>query len=687
MEAQHAACCPRVAQLEEEVASLQSQLLRYRRKYGNLDVLETRQSVRDTANAAAAPEVEDAPTTDVAVSSTVGRHIVLDYVADSPMFRKNLEGLDESMSGLRGFMKELLGRAKDFVTAGGAWGEAETNLAAIYSAKYSRMLFSSSYTELGDLSTILNDFHDTLAQIQSSRHSFLLSVDALLYAPVESFCEAELKQAADLRRDVARCSDDYETLLGKSLSSSKAARPSRGGSFSITSAADLGLDDTGDAELLAARSKFELARFDCVRHFNTLDARKKFVLVEAFNSTLYSYLGHFHACHELVKSIEPALRARQALLQDAREQFAADDTMWTAQRARLAARLTVANPLPVEVLSMDTVAGRRGTKAEKQGFLIVRSGMFPTKSWKRVWFQIHLGKLYSIKSPKDLELTLVSDLMVSKVRPCAKGLPYSFEVLDNNQTKTILQATSDADMQSWIDAAQESTESMLGLQSHRTQVDPAQPPLLRALMEANATCADCGASPSEWVSINLGAFLCIECSGIHRSLGVHVSKVRSLVLDSWDMTLLQLLDAHLGNAAVNAVWEAALAPGWVKPTAQSARLEKEKWIKAKYEFRGFSEHVDAPIPSERLLAAAAVGDVAGVMYCLAHGVDINDVAPTTNNTALHLCAKGGHLLCCEYLLQNGAVQTLTDASGRLPADVAKAAGHDLVKLQLLTRMS
>ncbi|OAO94549.1 AGD1 [Arabidopsis thaliana] len=75
----------------------------------------------------------------------------------------------------------------------------------------------------------------------------------------------------------------------------------------------------------------------------------------------------------------------------------------------------------------------------------------------------------------------------------------------------------------------------------------------------NERCADCGAPEPDWASLNLGVLICIECSGIHRNLGVHISKVRSLTLDVkvWEPSVLTLFQS-LGNVYVNSVWEELL---------------------------------------------------------------------------------------------------------------------------------
>jgi len=96
----------------------------------------------------------------------------------------------------------------------------------------------------------------------------------------------------------------------------------------------------------------------------------------------------------------------------------------------------------------------------------------------------------------------------------------------------------------------------------------------------NKLCADCGSKQPRWASTNIGVFICIRCSGIHRNLGVHISKVKSVSLDAWPLDLAEHIQS-LGNEAVNASYEATL-PSGRKPTEETGNYETENFIRDKY---------------------------------------------------------------------------------------------------------
>lgn len=257
----------------------------------------------------------------------------------------------------------------------------------------------------------------------------------------------------------------------------------------------------------------------------------------------------------------------------------------------------------------------------------------------------------------------------------------------------------------------------------------------------NDICAECGASEPDWASLNLGILLCIECSGLHRNLGVHISKVRSITLDVkvWEPPILDLF-RNLGNTYCNSIWEESLDRqnqrrdesdinfSVTKPGPKEAILIKEKYIHSKYVEKLLLEKEAEDVPSR--IWKAVKTDNLQVVYRLVVTSDVNinitqdevdanelyhsvdtpnseegcvnspegkQYNPTTcasikdsgeclqGCSLLHLACEVGDIVMLELLLQFGANINICDFHGRTPLHHCISKGNNLCAKYLLRR--
>ncbi|XP_068450471.1 arf-GAP with GTPase, ANK repeat and PH domain-containing protein 1-like [Clinocottus analis] len=219
--------------------------------------------------------------------------------------------------------------------------------------------------------------------------------------------------------------------------------------------------------------------------------------------------------------------------------------------------------------------------------------------------------------------------------------------------------------------------------------------VLQAIRNAkgNNFCVDCDAPNPTWASLNLGALICIECSGIHRNLGTHLSRVRSLDLDDLPRELTLVLSA-IGNYMVNSIWEARTL-GSRKPAPDATREERESWIRAKYEQKLFVAPLPPPSPGEgpditlsgRLLLAVMEHNLPKLLLLLAHCTKEDINAPLSlalscrsllvlrlPGSALHAACQQADVVMTQLLVWYGCDVRHRDAQGQTALVLARGAG-------------
>jgi hypothetical protein len=120
--------------------------------------------------------------------------------------------------------------------------------------------------------------------------------------------------------------------------------------------------------------------------------------------------------------------------------------------------------------------------------------------------------------------------------------------------------------------------------------------LMRILaVPGNDRCVDCKTENVEWASLSHATVMCLQCSGQHRSYGVHISFVRSLKLDRWDKKQLEQMFVSGGNGSF---WEfmgrSNSGDGWYHPSAKQYASTKCEWYRTK--IKKLANGEDQPSP-------------------------------------------------------------------------------------------
>ncbi|XP_010215005.1 PREDICTED: arf-GAP with SH3 domain, ANK repeat and PH domain-containing protein 2-like [Tinamus guttatus] len=536
--------------------------------------------------------------------------------------------------------------------------------------------FSANYQLEGEeqLAKAFSTFATFSWELLTAVRSLLQSLYHNINFSLESLIKGDLKELkGEFKKPFEKACKDYENKLAKIEKEKRDLAKQYGMVRSEVSGGEIA------EEMEKERRTFQLNMCEYLIKVNEIKTKKGIGLLQNHIKHCNSQFNFFQEClnttaklKKFTEKLIPELQSMKIWQDEEKKQLCSlRDQLKTALQLE---RKEDSGSKQAKY-NMHQLQGNKEYGTEKSGTLFKKSDGL-RKVWQKRKCTISNGYLTISHSTLNRPPAKLN-LLTCQVKPNVDDRK-CFDLVSHNRTYHFL-AENEQECVVWVSVLSNSKEEALNVAFSKAQSggESSREELTQAIIEevkckpGNGECCDCSAPDPTWLSINLGILICIECSGIHREMGVHLSRIQSLSLDKLATSEL-LLAKTIGNSCFNDIMEAKIPSSTTKPTEHSDMAFRKNFIISKYIEKKYAKKSPAT-HHQGLPEAIMYKEIFSLLQAYAENVDLSKpvLAPLQEpgETMLHLAvllSDRTSLHIVDFLVQNSGNLTMQTAKGNTP---------------------
>lgn len=530
------------------------------------------------------------------------------------------------------------------------------------------------FDECPDLISLIYVLQNTFTDITNQFEIFLCSIDNTFINQLQFFLTHTFVELNETRNSYMKYLEEFLSAESKFLCIKKNQ-----------------IKETQKENYLSQYKLREFSKYDYICKINEILLYIKVELPEKIALFIYSLISLFRQGHDILDKIDSTINDNLDKISVKYKEKEKIITSMKNTKKLLGANLEKVNTSIIK----------------KEGFLYYKEKDI-IKYFKKRYFKFYNGSIIYFKlkqnqnqnsnnnkvviTPEQIDTSSyfeLCNLLFCNVRKNDKDYeyPFCFEVISANLKKTfIFQAETENEAEEWINAIRNSISNVISsyndndnnLNDNNNKLeDYSIPDLKESRIDKlinNNICSDCSSSSPTWISVNWLSLICIDCSSIHRSLGVQISKIRSLRLDNLDIDYIDLIES-MGENNIKSILEEN-CKSYEKPKPNSMFTEKEIFIINKYKNMKYIKQ----------LIGKELEDIPSQIFICIEKNDLNqmffllkiDKCQINNNykykdeqyTFMHHAAKLGKILPFKLLILLGGEINKPDLKNLKPMDYA-----------------